>query len=512
MAKNVVRAFKRDKLKDSRAVTEVVHLAPVLEKDDFQLLLREFYSGIDHSRLLDIHQLEGLAQLIQGSGTGYIETDDYVKILTLLSTRLQNTHHQSPAQLYKLTLALSHVLDAMADAGVKDLDRVTLHEPLSSFLGKLKASKDSYLVYQAAYAFQALLYIPNNESLGKAIQDVSGLVSAVKGLDHNVFMEALKDIQNGLAGASQIIKVGKTVYDGVKYLKESGQGFMESLKEGLGFSHRSAWYPALREADTLIRDGQFAKFRRLVCEAPCRRDHAFQRLRDVASNQVWDVETRRSSIAFLGEIYTDDGMWGHHVIVKQWILNILMQLPSMSLDAAQSVIDTTLQGLGKNGDDKKQALYRSCCEDGPGSHPLKVMLPEIGSPSLLDRVQERLDVEGTLRKLGKERLKERGNAVYIPPQAKASLSSQDGERFALIDTVEKSLKEDRKVFTDFITSITYSPKGDQLASANNYHTRLWDAETGACLHTLDCGGSIVYTAMYSPQGDLVSTAGSDNIV
>ncbi|KAG0209410.1 hypothetical protein BGX31_002131, partial [Mortierella sp. GBA43] len=117
MARNVIRAFKRDELKDSKAVTEVVYLAPVLEKDDFQYLLREFYSGIEHSGLLDMQQLEGLAQLIQGAGKDYIEANDLVIILKLLSTRLQDTHHQSPNQLYKLTLTVSHVLDAMADAG-----------------------------------------------------------------------------------------------------------------------------------------------------------------------------------------------------------------------------------------------------------------------------------------------------------------------------------------------------------------------------------------------------------
>jgi hypothetical protein len=292
-----------------------------------------------------MHQLEGLAQLIQGADTGFIEADDFVKILKLFSTRLQDTHRQSPNQLYKLTLTVSQVLDAMADAGVKDLDRVTLHEPLSSFLDKLKASKDSYLVYQAAYASQALLYVPNNESLrkaalrrtGKVIQGISGLVSAVKGLDLNGFIGGLKEIQSGLAGVSQMVQAGKSMYDGVKSLKEGGQGLVESLKEGLSFSHKSAWYPALRGADALIRDGQFTKFRKLVCEAPCRRDVAFQwgvcqRLRDIAFNPVWDIEIRLGAIAFLGEMYANDDIWGQHVTVKQWILNIMMQLSTVLLD------------------------------------------------------------------------------------------------------------------------------------------------------------------------------------
>jgi hypothetical protein len=52
MTTDVIRAYMRDKLKDAKAVNEVVYLAPVLKKDTFQDLLREFYSGIDHSGLL----------------------------------------------------------------------------------------------------------------------------------------------------------------------------------------------------------------------------------------------------------------------------------------------------------------------------------------------------------------------------------------------------------------------------------------------------------------------------
>lgn len=89
----MVRAFKRGDFKDTKAVTEVVHLAPVLKSDDFRYLLEEFYSGIDQSN----HQLEGLAQLIQGTRPGYLETDDLVKALELLSARLRGTHQHQRA-------------------------------------------------------------------------------------------------------------------------------------------------------------------------------------------------------------------------------------------------------------------------------------------------------------------------------------------------------------------------------------------------------------------------------
>ncbi|KAF9352290.1 hypothetical protein BGX34_012226, partial [Mortierella sp. NVP85] len=134
MATEIIRAFKRDEIKDAKAVAEVVCLAPVLNKDSFHGLLREFYSGIDHSGLLDIHQLEGLAQLIQGADPGHLNADDLVKNLELLSNRLRDTHQQSENYMQQLTLAVSHILDAMADTRVTGLDRERLHEPLSAYL------------------------------------------------------------------------------------------------------------------------------------------------------------------------------------------------------------------------------------------------------------------------------------------------------------------------------------------------------------------------------------------
>ena len=184
--------------------------------------------------------------------------------------------------------------------------------------------------------------IPDDESLwqatlrrtGKVIKGVSGLVSAVKGLDLNGFIEGLRNIQKGMAGAAEIVHIVRATCDGVVSLGESGQGFLKCLQEGLSFNRKCSWYTALRGADTLIRDGEFVAFKQLVCEAPCRRDVAFQwgvcqRLGEVAANSKWNQETRQSAITFLGEIYQNDLAWGDHANVKQWILNIFIQLTSV---------------------------------------------------------------------------------------------------------------------------------------------------------------------------------------
>jgi len=261
---------------------------------------------------------------------------------------LRGTHHQSSKYIYQLTLAISHVLDAMADTKVNGLNREKLHTPLGSYLDKLRGSSDPYLVFQAAYAYQALQYVPDDETpwqaamrrTGSVIQGVSGLVSAVKGFDLNGFMEGLGNIQQGMAGATEVFKVAKTAYKDAMSLAKGGKDFMDSLKESFSFDQKRTWYTALRGADTLIRDGHLVKFKTLVCEAPCRRDVAFQwgvcqRLGEIAGNSLWSVDTRRNAVSFLEEIYRNDTEWGQQVDVKQWILAILVQVSSQPGSVSQ---------------------------------------------------------------------------------------------------------------------------------------------------------------------------------
>ncbi|KAK3807666.1 MAG: WD40-repeat-containing domain protein [Benniella sp.] len=415
LSQDVIRAYKRDEIKDAKVVAEVVTLAPVLEKDMFRDLLKEFYGGIGGSDLLDFHQLDGLAQLIQGADSGYLEADDLVKILGLLSKRLRETHQQSPLHIYQLTLAASSVLDAMADTKVEGLDRETLHEPLSSYLDALKGNSEPYLVFQAAYACQALLCVPDNESLwqatirrtGKVIRGVSGLVSAVKGLDLNGFMDGLKDIQQGIAGATEVVQLVVTAFDGAKSLTESGQGFLDGIKEGFSFNRKCAWYSALRGADTLIRDGEFATFKRLM--------------------------------------YRNHEHWHMQSSIKEWILVIVMKLSS-STEGVQQHAETLLHELESTGNAMEKGFIQACREKNLGSYPLKAALPSLATPSLLDRAQNKPDVEGTLRQLRKQRLKERGSTVYIHPQAKPGLQASDDQRFPLMERIQEFLDSEQKVF------------------------------------------------------------------
>ncbi|KAG0019776.1 hypothetical protein BGZ80_005277, partial [Entomortierella chlamydospora] len=450
VAVDVIRAFVRDELKRPDVIAEVVCLAAVLDEDDFRKLLQAFVDGIERSVLLELHLLDGLAQLMRNAPPGYIGTDDLVKILEILTMRLKGTYQQSTGHMYRLATAVSQALDSMVDSQVKDLKREQLHEPLSEYLKELQRSSDPSLVYQAAYAYQALQYIPDDETIlqamvrrtGKVAKGIYGIVSSVKALDLNGFIEGLRDIQVGVESAASAIKpVGNN-------LNEGGQGLLESLKGSLSFGRKSAWYPALRGLDMLLQEGRLCEFEKLIREAPCKKEAAFQwgvcqRLGELAINTLWDDCTRQNAVSFLGIMHRDDATWNPKASIKQWILYILTRLT----DASDTMIGDHTRGLllelKTDGNTLNQTLFQIPSNKTPGSNLLTATLPPKTFP-LLDCVQNKPDVEVALRHLKLERLRGRGGDVYISPRAKANVKAT--EEFDLTSKVQEFLHSDKKVF------------------------------------------------------------------
>ncbi|KAF9914232.1 hypothetical protein BX616_008700 [Lobosporangium transversale] len=349
LASGVVALFIRDGIKaEATTVAEVVALGPVLGRDQYRALLEALIDGVNHSIILQTHLLEGLAQLMQHAPPGHLNSDDLVNILNVLSSRLQGVHGQANDHIYQLCVAVSRVLDAMVDNQVMGLRREQLHEPLLAYLKELKDSSDPHLAYHAAYAFQALLYIPDDETKMQAMlrrtsalfRGVFGVVSAVKAFDLNDFMDELANIQKQLPSVTDVVDISLRMYKGVTSVHASGEAFKQSMEEGLTFSRKTAWYPALRGADAFLHSGELTKFKTLVCDAPCRQELAFQwgicqRLGQIAANPQLIKEARQDAVYFLEEIYKNNKDWGDHAEIKQWIINILKELTSVASNDLQ---------------------------------------------------------------------------------------------------------------------------------------------------------------------------------
>jgi hypothetical protein len=106
---------------------------------------------------------------------------------------------------------------------------------------------------------------------------------------------------------------------------------------------------------------------------------------------------------------------------------------------------TLLQDLETNGNIKDKERLQTCRKNDR-SYPLKLPLPSLTSPSLLDRVQNKLDVEGPIRRLKKHRLEEPRDDIFIPLQGKASLQASDDKGFPLMEKFQEFLRGDQNVF------------------------------------------------------------------
>lgn len=142
--------------KDSDAIREIVLLGPVLPEEHYRRLLDCFLRNFDVAEILIVELLQGIVQLVQDASSGYLRPDDMIQILRIIRRRLEDNGQQAEDFSFELTLAVSKLLDIMADHRVEGLNRCEEYEPLIKILLDLKVSEDPFLHYQALYAFQAL--------------------------------------------------------------------------------------------------------------------------------------------------------------------------------------------------------------------------------------------------------------------------------------------------------------------------------------------------------------------
>ncbi|KAG0284372.1 hypothetical protein BGZ96_011264 [Linnemannia gamsii] len=418
----MVDEFAKDVFKDSTEIAEMVHIGPVLDKEHFRGLLSCMIIAFDQSAILNVELLQGLVQLMQSSPPNSLVSDDLVKVLSLLRVRLQGTHQQCSAHPYYLMLAVSRLLDVMADRKVQDLNRVEEHEPLSGVLSGLKGSSDPFLLYQACYAFQALQYVPNDETVLQALLRhsvgvVDGLVkvTTVMKLDLSAVIEGLGELQKVLESTGD---VAGAVYEGACTLMESGRGILDSLKEGYGSRKKRPWYAAIRAANVLARTGQLQDLNRLIGEAPCRRDPLFQwgicqLLGEIASDDIWDTVVRKQSIELIAELYKNDPEWAQDDSVKTWMRTIIGPLGTVVDEGASTTSQTLLMEP-----QQEQAASASV------PYPLRNRLPHPIFSPILARVHNMPALEYDLHRLQALLLKQTHKTVYIPPMAKLNLKNR----------------------------------------------------------------------------------------
>lgn len=482
VVRGIIRTFANDATNDSDDIAEVVILGPILDRDYYrELLISVVRKFEESSSMLKEPLLQAMVQLIQCAKQGYLEADELINILSVLRRRLEVTHSQSTKYLYQLALAVSSVLDVMAENKVNDLDRIQEHEPLKYVLSGLQGTSDPYLLYQASYAFQALQFVPDNEttaqSLGRhtlgVLESVAKLSTLLK-LDLGDFFEGLKGIA---AAAGTMYEGAKTGYEAVCSLVESGRGIIESLGDALGSGHKRPWYAGVRRGEVLVRDGRLADFYRLVCEAPCRKDPFFQwgicqLLGDIAANSDWDVDTRLQAVDFLSALLKDEAEWGQDASVRAWTLTLLQRVSTIPVNSFAFATDTSRQDQAVK--DRAHTLLKDLETDTTdaafqAASSLRSRMPLPRSSRQLKLVQDIPNIDQDLSQLKRMRMDDNRKDIYVPPRAKPHHKAHDNNSSPLMESVEDFLSSDRLVL------LILGDSGSGKSTFNRHLERkLWD--------------------------------------
>ncbi|GJJ77511.1 bilin biosynthesis protein [Entomortierella parvispora] len=346
IAVQIVQTFRSNATKDAAAVAEVVQLAPVLDNEYSRLLLTSFTDTICQSQHLHVHLVGGLVNVIQGAAPGSISSNDLVVVLQSLFRKLQSTHPESTRDRHHLLLAISQVLDTMADSDIGSLDRDALHGPLKDLLRELESSDDPYLTFQAEYAAQALLNIPDDESVLKAgFRRVWSGLKVVAGFANIMDPTSIKDSLEALENLYESGKGGARLLKDLRSAIRNNDHPTFSMKEGLKF--KKAWYDALRRAEMCIKAGGHVEFKNLVTTASYRHRQEFQwgicqLLGRFAADTHWELEARKEATIFLGELYRDSELWNRQEGVDQVIFDALTNVTTndgASFEGTKSLLE-----------------------------------------------------------------------------------------------------------------------------------------------------------------------------
>ncbi|GJJ71758.1 hypothetical protein EMPS_04115 [Entomortierella parvispora] len=341
----IIQSFAKDTMKDSAVIQEVVQLAPVLDSNHSRFLLKSLIDTINQSEILHLHSVEGLANVIQGAAPGSIDSSDLVVILRCLHKRLgiaHSTHHQ-----HHLLIAVSRVLDAMVDAHIGEVDSINLHEPLTDLLRESESSQDPYLIFQDAYATQALLNVSDDENIWRTGLRQGWLVlKAGAGFARMPDPRKIKDVLQGLEILYEAREGGARIIREALEAIKNGETPTFTVKEGIKF--KRAWYRAVRTAESYLDAGKLVEFKDLVVTAPCRHQLMFQwgicqLLGQFAVDTQWDSKTRQDALDFLGALYTDSTIWNRQKEADQVIFDMVTNVVPHNAAAKAILEDMTLQ-------------------------------------------------------------------------------------------------------------------------------------------------------------------------
>ncbi len=415
LARGVLNEFAKKGDKTCHDICEVVTLAAISDLKLQRSLIGQFIKAIYEDPLLDEELLNGLAQVIRHLKPGELNANDGVQILKILHNKQEDLHDNTTDDGFALLQALTALLDAMADAEIKGLSRDQLHSPLYKTLQTLSESEDVRFAFQASYACQALLHVPDDEKLWQSVfrrtlavgGGVMALATVVRTCDPQKLFEMFEHFSQAFEGLDKVLSTANEIYNQGQALYQKGANIVDNvrtIREGLSFNFKRPWYTALRYTDFLIQSQQFMALEAFALQMPVetRKYPHFvtglsQQLEQVVRTTA-DLSVRQSALAFLADLYHNDERWGR--LAKPMIIRGLaraLQVAQAAEPAIQEAADACLRRLAQGLTPYKQTLDQQYLEK------LRSVREEVREPLLFESDTAEAFPTALLQKVEQER-------------------------------------------------------------------------------------------------------------
>ncbi|KAF9924586.1 hypothetical protein FBU30_005504, partial [Linnemannia zychae] len=325
-AGQIIEAFKQIKTQKLEYIQELVALAAIDHPQQYRDIINALLDGLkpEKNRLLNLHLLRGLsAALLQR--THWTQDDhsvgDCTMVLRALLGWLEKIHvdHNSE-QVQTLLHTVSLVLDQMVYLKAKELDRLTIEQPLKRALNRFDdAKKYPECAWPIEYIKQALARLPNNEGFPEAL--IRRALPALGGLFYlTTFGLKIASAEGFISGFEP------------DKLWDTYERFKEAFSE-IGYLKRAPWYGELCFIDVLIGLGRLDVFSQMLERNSSMRDEMYlrgvcDRLERIVCLQG-ETEARDSALWLLNGFKAGQIVWARCERIQQYASQSLNRVALM---------------------------------------------------------------------------------------------------------------------------------------------------------------------------------------
>ncbi len=335
VAKAVLTEFAAEKVITLEMVQELVAQSRATNDTNFYREITKTFLKrleLDKNTLLDLRLLQGL-MVVLFQRADWVKDEPFAAdcsvLLKAITVGLQEIPiDQNLLQIEALLPMVCTLLDQMVSVAIKDIDYVRIYVPLLIALSRFKNTPYAYINWTAAYAEQALLRIPHNESFRKKIARHIGSVTT--GLLH--LMGGIFEIfASGIASLS--IKIIPILV--IKSLEQFLNALRNFKRVYKNFSFRRAqlWYTELHNIDLGLTKVDVTKRLNLLRDylnTPKKRykDTLLQGICDRVGRLACaaDLSVQEKALRLLKNVAQDGSNWNKSEAIKDHAGAVLRQL------------------------------------------------------------------------------------------------------------------------------------------------------------------------------------------